>query len=145
MAYLCLYFSPWSHPEKFCGCGFRYNYQKKIKVLWTQNYLRHSTTGISENARKKVNIFKDIELKKFNSIEYFFLIYKNSIFFLCPDVTRFFFILKDETLKKIISEGRGFRGGSDKKMRRMWLGVEIDGACLPSLILLDTYTHIRQN
>ena len=77
--------------------------------------MRHSTTGISENARKKVNIFKDIELKKFNSIEYFFLIYKNSIFFLCPDVTRFFFILKDETLKKIISEGRGFR---------RWLGKE---------------------
>ena len=27
--------------------------------------------------------------------------------------------------KKIILEERGFRGGSDEKMRRMWLGLEI--------------------
>ena len=28
-------------------------------------------------------------------------------------------------------EERGFRGGSDKKMRRMWLGREIFVVCLP--------------
>ena len=30
-------------------------------------------------------------------------------------------------------EGRGFRGGSDEKMRRMWLGLEIDVVGLPPL------------
>ena len=30
-------------------------------------------------------------------------------------------------------EGRDFRGGSDNKMRRMWLGREIVMACLPLL------------
>ena len=76
-----------------------------------------------------------------------------NIFFWFTKIQYFFYALMwpDSFLSwrmrhlKIISEGRGFRGGSDKKMRRMWLGVEIDGACLPSLILLATYTHIRQN
>ena len=36
-------------------------------------------------------------------------------------------------LKKIISKGRGFRGGSDEKMRRMWFGLEIDVVSLPPL------------
>ena len=31
-------------------------------------------------------------------------------------------------------EGRGFRGGSDEKMMRMWLGLEIIVAGLPPLI-----------
>ena len=35
--------------------------------------------------------------------------------------------------KKIILEGRGFRGGSDEKMRRMWLGLEIVVAGLTPL------------
>ena len=39
-----------------------------------------------------------------------------------------------DTFKKIILEGRGFRGGSDKKMRRMWLGIEIAVAGLPPLL-----------
>jgi len=30
-------------------------------------------------------------------------------------------------------EGQGFRGGSDEKMRRMWLGLEIGVAGLPPL------------
>ena len=30
-----------------------------------------------------------------------------------------------ETFKHIVIVGRGFRGGSDEKMRRMWLGLEI--------------------
>ena len=30
-------------------------------------------------------------------------------------------------------EGRGFRGGSDEKIRRMWLGLEIVVAGLPPL------------
>ena len=45
---------------------------------------------MSENARKKVNIFKDIKFENFLSIETFFSIYKNSIFHLCPNVARFF-------------------------------------------------------
>ena len=47
---------------------------------------------------KKVNIFKDIKLEIFNSIETFFSIYKNLKFYLCPNVARFFknsFIWKD--------------------------------------------------
>jgi len=31
-------------------------------------------------------------------------------------------------------EVRGFRGGSDEKMRRMWLGLEIIEAGFPPLI-----------
>ena len=38
-----------------------------------------------------------------------------------------------EHLKKIILKGRGFRGGSDEKMRRMWFGLEIDVVGLPPL------------
>ena len=45
------------------------------------------------------------------------------------------FIFKDR--KKIISKGRGFRGGSDEKMRRMWFGLEIDVVGLPSLLELN--------
>ena len=36
-------------------------------------------------------------------------------------------------LKKIILKGRGFRGGSDEKMRRMWFGIEIDVVGHPPL------------
>ena len=46
------------------------------------------------------------------------------------------FIFKVWTLNKIILEGLGFRGGSDKKMRRMWFGREIVVAELPSLFVL---------
>ena len=42
------------------------------------------------------------------------------------------FIYKGWTLKKNILKGREFRGGSDSKMRRMWLGWEIV-VDLPSL------------
>ena len=52
---------------------------------------------------KNVKIFKDFKLENFNSIE---------------------------TIE-IILEGRGFRGGSEEKMRRMWLGLEIVVADLP--------------
>jgi len=31
-------------------------------------------------------------------------------------------------------KGRGFRGGSDEKMRRMWFGLEIDVVGLPPLV-----------
>ena len=37
-------------------------------------------------------------------------------------------------LKKIILKGRGFRGGSDEKMRRMWLAREIVVVGLPPLL-----------
>ena len=33
-----------------------------------------------------------------------------------------------------IDKGRGFRGGSDEKMRRMWFGLEIDVVGLPPLV-----------
>ena len=36
-----------------------------------------------------------------------------------------FYFRELETLKHIIIEGRGFRGGSDEKIMRMWLGGEI--------------------
>ena len=38
--------------------------------------------------------------------------------------------LSIETIE-IILEGRGFRGCSEEKMRRMWLGIEIAVADLP--------------
>ena len=37
-------------------------------------------------------------------------------------------------LEKIILKERGFRGGSDEKMRRMWFGLEIDVVGLPPLV-----------
>ena len=43
-------------------------------------------------------------------------------------------------LKKIILKGRGFRGGSDEKMRRMWLGLEIDVVGLPPLVQLTLHS-----
>ena len=58
----------------------------------------------------------------------------------CPNVARFkkkFYLQALETFKHKIFEGRGFRGGSDEKMRRMWLGREIDVAVLPPLGELD--------
>ena len=54
-------------PEKILW--FSQKLTKKTTVLKTLDYLQHSTPGISENARKKVNIFQDISLKNFNSIE----------------------------------------------------------------------------
>ena len=38
-------------------------------------------------------------------------------------------------IKKVKLKRRGFRGGSDEKMRRMWLGLEIVVAGLPPLVL----------
>jgi len=37
-------------------------------------------------------------------------------------------------MEKIILKGRGFRGGSDEKMMRMWLGREIVVVDLPPLL-----------
>ena len=53
---------------------------------------------------------------------------ENSIFHWFPNVDRFstnILIFKDWTLKKILLQGRGFRGGSDEKVRRMLLGLGI--------------------
>ena len=50
-----------------------------------------------------VNIFKDIKLENFNSIETFFFDLKNLIIHLCPNVTRFFknsFLWENQTHKK---------------------------------------------
>ena len=76
---------------------------------------------------KNVKIFKDIKLENFNSIEPFFSIYKNSIFHFCPwpDSLKIVLFWRIRHLKQIILKGRGFRGGSDEKMRRMWFGREI--------------------
>ena len=48
---------------------------------------------------------------------------------------KLFYLQELETLKHILIEGRVFRGGSDEKMRRMWLGREIVVASLPPLNL----------
>ena len=82
---------------------------------------------------KKVNILKDIKLKNFNLIETFFRFTQIRYFIyalMWPDS------LKMVLSGKIILKGRGFRGGSDKKMRRMWLGREIVVVGLPPLIRL---------
>ena len=55
---------------------------------------------------------------------------------LCPNVARLkklFYLRELETFKYTKIEGRGFRGGSDEKMRRMWLRLEIVVAGLPPL------------
>ena len=41
----------------------------------------------------------------------------------------------------MILEGRGFRGGSDEKMLRMWLGLEIVVAGLPPLV--EPFKHFH--
>ena len=87
--------------------------------------MRHSTPGISENARKKVNIFKDIKLENFNSFETFFR-FKKILYFIYaitwPDSLKIVLSGRIRHFKKITLKGRGFRGGSDEKMSRMWLG-----------------------
>ena len=45
-------------------------------------------------------------------------------------IKKIFFYLKH------IIKGLGFRGGSDEKIRRMWLGLEIVVADLPPLLQL---------
>ena len=66
------------------------------------------------------------------SLQYF----SPSIFYALtwPDLKKKFYLRELETFKHIIIEGREFRGGSDEKMRRMWLGVEIVVAGLPPLV-----------
>ena len=74
----------------------------------------------------KVNACGDIKRENFNSIEIFFLDLKNSILHFCPNMA--WFLKKNRFISgrikhlKII-EGRGFRGGLNEKMRRMWLGM----------------------
>ena len=56
---------------------------------------------------------------------------------LCHNVDRylkFFYLQGLETLKHILIEGQGFRGGSDDKMRKMWLRFEIVVARRPPVI-----------
>ena len=75
---------------------------------------------------KKVNIFQDIALKNFNSIEnIFFDLQKFYILLMPANVAG---LLKNSfiwigrisyTYKKIILKGTEFRGGSDEKM--LWL------------------------
>ena len=50
-----------------------------------------------------------------------------------PDFQKLFLFARIGHLKKIIFEGRGFWCGSDEKMRRMWLGLEIVVVGLPPL------------
>ena len=76
--------------------------------------MRHSTSRISENARKKGNIFKDIEFENFNSTD--------TVFFRFTKIQYFMYALtwpdslialswRARHVLKIILEGRGFRGG----------------------------------
>ena len=46
----------------------------------------------------------------------------------------FIYLQELETFKRIIKEGRGFRGGLDEKMRIMWFGREVVVAGLPPLV-----------
>ena len=64
------------------------------------------------------------------------IVWENFVFYFCAEVAIFsknIFICKGWTLKKIILEGRGFRGGMDEKMRRMRLGRDIVVVGLPPL------------
>ena len=64
----------------------------------------------------------------------FFNLQKFDIFYLCPNVARFLKnCLRIRNLKTIL-KGRGFRGGSDEKKRRMWLGREIVVVVTPPLV-----------
>ena len=94
---------------------------------------------------KKLNIFKDIKLKVFNSIETFFRFTKIWYFIYAltwPDSLKIVLSGRIRHLKKIILKGRGFRGGSDEKMRRMWLGREIVVVSHPALLQLCLETLI---
>ena len=74
----------------------------------------------------KVNIYKDIELENLNSIETIFInLWKSNI-----SHQRGPFLKEQFYLGGL----KGFRGGSDEKMRRMWLGLEIVMASLSPLI-----------
>ena len=112
---------------------------KKIKDLYIRNYLRHSTSGISKNARKKGETFQRHWTQKLQfNWNYFFSIYKNLI---DPILKKIY--LGGLYTKKIVLEGRGFRGGSDEKMRWMWLGLEIVVAGLISLTE-QTFNAIKE-
>ena len=50
-----------------------------------------------------------------------------------PILKKLFYLGGLDTFKKVILEGRGFRGGLDEKMRRMWLGLVIVVGGLPPL------------
>ena len=50
-----------------------------------------------------------------------------------PDFQKIFLFARIGHLKKIIFKGRGFRCGSDEKMRSMWLGLGIVVVGLPPL------------
>ena len=82
-----------------------------------------------------MKIFKTLILFKF------FSIYKHLRFHLCPNVARFFknsLFGRIRHFKKMILKGRGFQGGSDEKIRRMWLGSEIVVVGLPPLFRTNT-------
>ena len=102
--------------------------------------MRHSTPGISVNARKK-ELLKIIELENFNSNEtIFFDLFKFNISFKPQRGP-----IPKKMFKKIILEGRGFRGGSDEKIRRMWLrlGIVVAGLPLPPLHFFGTVCKLN--
>jgi len=76
---------------------------------------------------KKVKILKDIKLENFYLIETFFLFTKIRFVINALTWSDFLEIVLSGRIrhfKRIILKGRGFRGGTDEKMRRMWLGRE---------------------
>ena len=77
---------------------------------------------------KKVTIFNDIKLETFRYTKIRYFIYALTWF----DSLKIVLSGRIRQFKKIILEGRGFRGGSDEKMR-MWLGREIFVVGLPPL------------
>ena len=51
-----------------------------------------------------------------------------------PDFQKKYFYLQGLDFKKNILERRGFRGGSDEKIRRMWLGLNVVVVGFPPLV-----------
>ena len=132
MAYLCLSFFPWNQPEK--TYAFTIINKKDLKFYIICGILHKKYLKMRV---KKMNFFKDIKLENLNSIETLFSIYKHLIFHLCPYKARFFKIVLSWRMRhnrKLILKGRGFQGGSDEKMRRLWLGGEIVVVGLPPLV-----------
>ena len=75
------------------------------------------------------------------NIVYFFTnlknVWENFVFYFCANVARFsknIFICKDWTFKKIVLEGRGFRGGSDEILLWLVFHLSPDPQCLEDII-----------
>ena len=77
---------------------------------------------------KKWTFLKALNLKILIQLKFFFWFTK---IYALTRLDSLKIVWRIRHLIKIILKGRGFRGGSDEKMRRMWLGREIVVAGLP--------------